>query len=44
MIVAVDTDVVVIALYAYSDLNVTELSIEFGIRKDGRWLPVHSCV
>ena len=42
MIVTVDTDLVVIAFYAYWDLNVTKLWIEFGTRKDRRWLSVHS--
>ena len=42
IIVTVDTDLVVIILYTYWDLNVTELWIEFGAEKDRRWLPVHS--
>ena len=42
MAVTVGTDVVVIALYANWDLNVTELWIYFCIGKDRRWLPVHS--
>ena len=42
VIVTVDPNVVVIALYAYWDLNVTELWIEFDTRKDRWWLPVHS--
>ena len=42
MTVKTGTDVVVIALYAYWDLSVTELWIYFCIAKDRRWLPVHS--
>ena len=42
IIVTVDTDLVVIILYIYWDLNVTELWIEFGAEKDRRWLPVYS--
>ena len=34
MILTVDTDVVVIALYAYWELNVTEMWIEFSKGKD----------
>ena len=42
VIVTVDPNAVVISLYAYWDLNVTELWIEFDTRKDRWWLPVHS--
>ena len=35
LIITVDTDVVVIALYAYWDLDVKELWIEFGTGKIG---------
>ena len=34
MIVTIDTNIAVIALYAYWDLNVTELWIEFDTEKD----------
>ena len=44
MKVTADTYVVVIALYAYWDLNITELWIDFGTGKDHPWLPVHSYV
>ena len=36
------TDVLVIALHVYWDVNVIELWIEFGTGKDRRWVPVHS--
>ena len=42
MIVTVDTDVVVIAMYIYWDLDVEELWIEFGAGKFKRWLPIHA--
>ena len=42
MIVTVDTDVVVIALYVYWDLNVNVLWINFSTEKNRRWLPIHS--
>ena len=42
LIVTVDTDVVVIALYALQDLDLEELWIEFGRGKDRNWLPVHA--
>ena len=35
------TDVLVIALHVYWDVNVTELRIEFGAGKDRRLVPVH---
>lgn len=38
----VDTDVVVIGISLFHDLNVTELWIEFGTGKDKKWLPVHA--
>ena len=41
MIKTVDTDVVIIALALFSELNLEELWIEFGIGKDRRWLPIH---
>ena len=42
LIVTVDTDIVVIALYAFWDLDLEELWIEFGRGKDRGWLPVHA--
>ena len=42
LIVTVDTDVVVIALYAFWHLELEELWIEFGRKKDRKWLPVHA--
>ena len=36
------TDVLVIALHVYWDVNVTELWMEFDKGKDRRWVPVHS--
>ena len=44
LIVTVDTDVVLIALYAFWDLDLEELWIEFGKGKDRKWLPVHAYV
>ena len=41
MIKTVDTDVVIIALALFSELNLEELWIEFGNGKDRRWLPIH---
>ena len=38
----VDTDVVVIALYTFLDLDLEELWIEYGRGKDRKWLPVHA--
>ena len=40
-IVSVDSDVIVIALYAYWFLDLTELWVEFGCGKDRRWRPIH---
>ena len=42
LIVTVDTDVVVTALYAFWNLDLEELWIEFGRGKDPKWLPVHA--
>ena len=42
MTVTVDADVLVIALYAYWDLNVTKLWINFGTGTYHQWLTVHS--
>ena len=44
MVVTVNTDVVVIDFYAYWDLEVAEVWIEFGKGKEHRWLPNHSYV
>ena len=41
-IITVDSDVVVIALFAYWHLDVDELWVEFGIGKDRKWLPIHA--
>ena len=41
MIIASDTDVVVIALYIFHSLFIEELWIEFGAGKHRRWLPIH---
>ena len=41
MIITVDTDVVVIAIYVFFSLDVQELWIEFGSGMNRRWLPVH---
>lgn len=41
MIITVDTDVVVIAIFAFSLLDIEELWIEFGSGKNKRWLPIH---
>ena len=42
LIVTVDTDVVITALYAFWDLDVEELWIEFDREKERKWLPVHA--
>ena len=36
-----DTDVVVIAVAYFSDLNIEKLWIAFGKGKDFRWIPIH---
>ena len=41
LIVTVDTDVIVIGLYAFWDLDVQELWVEFGVGKTKTWLPIH---
>ena len=38
----VDTDVVLIGISLFHDLNVAELWIEFGTGEDKKWLPVHA--
>ncbi len=40
MIVNLDTDVVVIALNHFSNLNIEELWVEIGINQHRRWLPI----
>ena len=41
IIITVDTDVVVIALYTFSSIDLDELWIEFCSGKNKRWLPIH---
>ena len=41
LIVTVDTDVVVLALCHFFNLDLQELLIEIGIGKNQRWLPIH---
>ena len=41
LIVTVDTDVVVLALCNFFNLDLQELLIEIGIGKNRRWLPIH---
>jgi len=41
-IVTVDTDVVVIALFHFFDMNIAELWIEIGVGQYRRWLPIHT--
>ena len=41
LIIASDTDVVVISLYIFYSLFIEELWIEFGAGKHRRWLPIH---
>ena len=40
-IVGSNTDIVVIALYHFYDLDVKELWIEYGIGQHKRWPPIH---
>ena len=40
-LVTVDTDVVVIALFTFHSLALSELWIEIGTGKNRRWLPIH---
>ena len=42
MIVANDTDVVVVSLYAFFDLRIDKLWIEYGSGKHQCWLPIHT--
>ena len=42
LIVTVDTDVVVIALYHFFSLNIDELWVEMGVGQYRRWLPIHT--
>ena len=35
------TDIVIIALYHFFDLNVTDLWVEIGEGQNRRWLPIH---
>ena len=41
-IVSSDSDVVVIALYAYWYLDLDELWVEFGVGTERKWLPIHT--
>ena len=41
LILTVDTDVVVLALCHFFNLDLQELLIEIGIGKNRRWLPIH---
>ena len=43
-IITADTDVVVIALYHYSDLQIDELWVRFDVGEHKRWLPIHDYV
>ena len=40
-VITVDTDVIVIALGLFYDLELSELWIEFGAGKDKKWMPIH---
>ena len=40
-IISPDSDVIIIALYAFWHLDVDELWVEYGVGKDRRWLPIH---
>ena len=42
VIKTVDTDVVVIAISLFRSFQIDELSIEFGVGKSKRWLPIHT--
>ena len=41
MIQTVDTDVVMLAIYSFNELQLSELWIEFGTGIHKRWLPIH---
>ena len=41
MIVSSDTDVVVIGISVFAQLDVEQLWIAFGKGKDFRWIPIH---
>ena len=41
-IVTVDTDLVVIGLSVFFDLNITELWIQFGTGANRKWIPIHT--
>ena len=41
MIITVDTDVVLIAIFVFSSVAIQELWIEFGSGKNKKWLPIH---
>jgi hypothetical protein len=43
-IVSSDTDVVVIGVAVFDDLNVDHLLMTFGKGKDLRWIPIHDIV
>ena len=40
-IITVDTNVVIIALYAFVRLEIDELWIEFGNGSQRKWIPIH---
>ena len=37
----VDTDVLILAVSYFHELNINELWVEFGVGRNRRWLPVH---
>ena len=41
MIITVETDVVLIAIFVFSSFELQELWIEFGSGKNKKWLPIH---
>jgi hypothetical protein len=43
-IVSSDTDVVVIGVAVFDDLNVDHLWMTFGKGKDLRWIPIHDII
>ena len=40
----VDTDVVILALYAFPCLQIDELWIEFGSGPNKKWFPIHEAI
>ena len=41
-IVTPDSDVIIIAFYAFWKLDVEELWVQFGVGTDTRWIPIHA--